>query len=97
MERLVFDPLNGRKVVRNSRFPATAMPPCPSLSRSVFQRMFLSVATLQVTGASATSTRNVPSGPPAAGQASAVWGPVPAAPAPPPEPAALPPAAAPPR
>src|SRR5882724_8927010 len=53
------------------------MPPWPSLSRLVRQRMFLLAATLHVVGAPATFTRNVPSGPPACGQlATAAGGPL---------------------
>src|SRR5256885_9228484 len=61
-------PVNGGKVSRKSVSPDTAMPPCPSLGSGARQRMFSPAATLQWTGASATFTRNVPSGPPACGQ-----------------------------
>src|SRR5260221_7925658 len=50
------------------------MPPWPSLSRLVRQRMFLFAATLHVVGAPSTFTRNVPSGPPACGQPATVTG-----------------------
>src|SRR5438270_3097364 len=51
-----------------------AIPPWPSSSRLVRQRMFLSAATLQVVGAPDTFARNVPSGPPACGQLATVKG-----------------------
>ena len=90
IERLFLLPVKGRNVVRNSRLAPTAMPPWPSLSRLVCQRMFWWAATLHVVGAPETFARNVPSGPPACGQLWSVAAPAaPDTPAAPDEPPTL--------
>src|SRR3954462_9513252 len=62
---LFLEPANSGKVARYMVSPQMAMPPWPSLGSGAFHRMFWLAATLQWVGASGTSPRQVPSGPPA--------------------------------
>src|SRR5260370_23876775 len=65
--RLFFETPAGN-VSRNNVSPQTAMPPCPSFGSGWCHTMFVLAATLHDVGAFATSTRQLPLGPPAWGQ-----------------------------
>src|SRR6185436_4929788 len=67
-------PEKGGKVLRKRVSPETAIPPWPSLGRGARHRTFWLAATLHRVGASATSIRKVPSGPPACGQLATATG-----------------------